>query len=353
MPAGPRPASPKRSGSFWIGGAPLWRRFANWGDGSRRRKRRARRKTIWGRASSNGRTGCNRPARGTETRRRRSIRLRPEGGLWAQRPGSKRSRWRKRWRCCAGGNARWHGRGEGGQGQSRVRLMPRARTTCRIEELYPGFAASLQQRRQRLHDEGFHVARARGVRVYAVALHEVVVGADAFEQGGDERQLIFGGEVLVQGFELRDECGTVVRRQRHAGEDDARAGALELLYHAREVGLRDGEGDAAEAVVAAEFEHDDGRLFGQRHEDAGEAVLRGVAADAEIDDAIGESAAVQVLLEEVGETLPGVEAEAVGDAVAEADDGAPRVGGGGRRSGRGGGWRRLCRGFLRLTATER
>jgi len=145
------------------------------------------------------------------------------------------------------------------------------------------------------------------------------VGADAFEEGGDERDLVFGGEVLVQRFELRDECRTVVRRQRHAGEDDARAGALELLYHAREVGLRDGEGDAAQAIVAAEFEHDDGGLFGQRHEDAGEAVLRGVAADAEIDDAIGESAAVQVLLEEVGETLPGVEAEAGGDAVAVAD----------------------------------
>src|ERR1017187_5983540 len=85
----------------------------------------------------------------------------------------------------------------------------------------------------------------------------------------------------VQSVELADECGAVIGRQRGAGEDDARAGALELLDHLPEVGLGDGEGDAAEAIVAAEFEHDDGRLFGQRHEDAGEAVLRGVAAHAE------------------------------------------------------------------------
>src|ERR1035438_1387522 len=75
-------------------------------------------------------------------------------------------------------------------------------------------------------------------------------------------------------------------------------------------------------------------------------------ADAEIDDAISESAAVQVLLQEVGETLPGVEAEAGGDAVAEADDSAPRVGGGGRRGGRGGGWRRgAWGGCVRLATT--
>src|ERR1019366_3211822 len=90
-------------------------------------------------------------------------------------------------------------------------------------------------------------------------------------------------------------------------------------------------------IVAAQFEQDDGRLFGQRHGEAGETVLRGVAAHAEIDHAVVDGAAVQVLLQQVGKTLPAIEPEAGGDAVAEAHDGRARIGGGGRRGGGGGG----------------
>ena len=147
--------------------------------------------------------------------------------------------------------------------------------------------------------------------------------------------LVFRGQILVHRFEFLDERRAVVRRERHAGEHDARAAALKRLDHLREVGLRDRERNAAQSVVAAEFEKDDGRLFGERHGHAREAVLRGVAAHAEIDDAVLQGAPVQVLLEKVGKTLAGVETEAGGDAVAEADDGGARVGGSGRRGGRG------------------
>ena len=114
---------------------------------------------------------------------------------------------------------------------------------------------------------------------------------------------------------------------------------MKRLDHLRQVGLRDGERDAAQSVVAAEFEKHDGRLFGERHGHAREAVLRGVAAHAEIDDAVLEAAPVQVLLQQVGKTLAGIETEAGGDAVAEADDGGARsaAAGGGRRGARGAG----------------
>ena len=173
----------------------------------------------------------------------------------------------------------------------------------------------------------------------SVALHEVVVAADALEEEGDEGEVVPGGQGGIDGFEFADEGGSVIGREGHAGEDDAGAGGLEGLDHLGEVGLGDGEGETAEAIVAAEFEEDDGGVFGEGHGDAGEAVLGGIAADAEVEDAVGEFAAVEILLEEVGEALAGVEAEAGGDAIAEAEDGGAGVGGRGcgyASSGRGG-----------------
>ena len=80
---------------------------------------------------------------------------------------------------------------------------------------------------------------------------------------------------------------------------------LELSEDGGEVGLGLLEGEAAEAVVAAEFYDDDFGVAGEDVVDAIEAVLGGVAGDAGVDDVIVEALGVEVALEVVGVGLAG------------------------------------------------
>ena len=72
-----------------------------------------------------------------------------------------------------------------------------------------------------------------------------------------------------------------------------------------EVGAGVGDGQAAEAVVATEFDDDDGGLQGEDGVEALDAVLGGVAADALLDDAIVIAVGVEVGLKIVGVAWPG------------------------------------------------
>jgi hypothetical protein len=83
-------------------------------------------------------------------------------------------------------------------------------------------------------------------------------------------------------------------------------------------GIRDGE--AAEAVVAAEFDDDDGGMEAQDILQAVDAVLAGVAADAGVHNLIVVAAAVEVGLQVVGIGVAGRNPVACGDAVTEAND---------------------------------
>ena len=86
-----------------------------------------------------------------------------------------------------------------------------------------------------------------------------------------------------------------------------------------------GDGQAAEAVVAAELHDDELGLRAMTRCDAVEAVLGGVAADAGVDDVVVVALGVEVALEVVGIALAGIDAVAGGEAVAEADDDGPAV----------------------------
>ena len=92
--------------------------------------------------------------------------------------------------------------------------------------------------------------------------------------------MIFFRERGVHGVELFDVVGAVVRGEGDAGEGDLGAAGLELVDDAVEVDLGLFEGEAAEAVVAAELDDDELGFAGDNAGEAVEAVLGGVAADA-------------------------------------------------------------------------
>ncbi len=71
------------------------------------------------------------------------------------------------------------------------------------------------------------------------------------------------------------------------------AGAAERGDDAVEVGAGVCDGQAAQAVVAAELDDDDGGVQGEKLGEALEAVLGGVAADALVVDAVADVALVE------------------------------------------------------------
>ena len=146
-------------------------------------------------------------------------------------------------------------------------------------------------------DEGCYVEGyllvAFGGGVGVVGLHVAGDAVDVFEEEGQEAYVIFFRERGVHGVEFFDVVGAVVGGEGDAGENDFGAAGLELRDDGGEVGLGLFEGQAAEAVVAAEFYDDELRLAGEDAGDAVEAILGGVAADAGVEDVVVVAAGVE------------------------------------------------------------
>jgi len=141
-----------------------------------------------------------------------------------------------------------------------------------------------------------------------------------FEQEGKQRELVGPGERGIHGVELGNVVRAVVGWECDAGECDLDASLLEFYNHGIHVGLRGLNGQAAKAVVPAEFEDDDLRVKRDDVLDAFAAVFGGVATDAGVDDPVGVAVGVKKLLQIVWVGLAGVGAVARGEAVAEAND---------------------------------
>jgi len=88
------------------------------------------------------------------------------------------------------------------------------------------------------------------------------------------------------------------------------------------------DGDTAEAVVGAEFEDKDVDRLAQCPAEAALTAGAGFAADAGVDNLIGQMEGVEAAADEGWEGLLGTEAISSGDAVAKKDDGLSGVGGG-------------------------
>ena len=84
---------------------------------------------------------------------------------------------------------------------------------------------------------------------------------------------------------------------------------------------------AAEAVVAAEFNDDDVGVHGQDGIQIGNGVFGRGAAGSLIVDLVVVAEVVEIALQHVGKSLPWVETETGGDAVAEANQERPVCGG--------------------------
>ena len=162
--------------------------------------------------------------------------------------------------------------------------------------------------------------RAFGGGMNAVVLNGVGDGVDVKIDVGDNGHVVLRrheGEGLV---ELADIVGPIVRRQGDAGEDDLAAGLEQSGDDGGEVAPRVGDGNAAEAVVAAEFDDYDSGAQGEDVFQAVDAVFGGIAADSGVDDAVMVAAIVEVGLQVVRVAATGIDAVAGGNAVSETDD---------------------------------
>ena len=120
-----------------------------------------------------------------------------------------------------------------------------------------------------------------------VLLHELGMQRDAVEQERDERDVELRRELRVHGRERARVRRPVVRRNLHAGEQHARAVRLAELDHLREIRAQRRDRLAAQAVVAAELDHDERRRMRlEQPRQARETAGRGVARDAGIHDFI-------------------------------------------------------------------
>ncbi len=163
---------------------------------------------------------------------------------------------------------------------------------------------------------------ALGGRVDAVFLNGAGDGVDVGVEHGQQGDVVFRCDEMVGLVEGLDVVGAVVRREGYTGEDDFAAGVKQRGDDGIEVAARIRDGEAAEAVVAAEFDNDDSRVEAQHVLEPVDAVFAGIAADAGVDDFEVVAVAVEAGLQVVGIRMTGTDAIASGDAVAEAiDDG--------------------------------
>lgn len=154
---------------------------------------------------------------------------------------------------------------------------------------------------------------------------------EVFVDHGDETHVVLRGEVAEDLVERGDVVGAIVGGQRDACEEDLDVCGLQGGEDGVEVLARLIRRQPAEAIVAAEFDDDDGGMRLDDGVDVRDCILGGGAAGAAILDFVFVAALVEVLLERVRPGLAGLETIAGRDAVAVADDGRPIGGQQGKR----------------------
>src|ERR1700722_1627357 len=100
-----------------------------------------------------------------------------------------------------------------------------------------------------------HQRLAASIRGHPVLLHERGVECDLPQQEWHERQVVLFCDFGIHVRELGRVTRTIVRRYADPDEQHARAGRLGELHHFREIFLRGGKRQAAQAIVRADFEN--------------------------------------------------------------------------------------------------
>jgi hypothetical protein len=156
--------------------------------------------------------------------------------------------------------------------------------------------------------------------VDAVVLVEARDASDAFQEEGDQGNVHLPGKAGVHLREAVRVLGAVVRGDLHAEEEDAGSGLLGTADDLPQVVLGLLERQAAEAVVAAEADHDHVRLLREQPVETGEAAGGRVAAHPGVDDPDRMTGLLQPGLDQDRIGLASFETQSRGQAVAQKDD---------------------------------
>ena len=131
----------------------------------------------------------------------------------------------------------------------------------------------------------------------AVILHGAGHAIDAFQHEGQQWDVIDLRFFYVDGVEFRDVVAAIIRGKGDAAEDDFGMRILHCRNNRGQVHFRIPDGQPTQAIVTAEGDDDDGWMKLKDFRNAKDTIFRGVAADAEVDDAITISKGIQVTLQ--------------------------------------------------------
>ena len=177
----------------------------------------------------------------------------------------------------------------------------------------------LQLREERVGDD----LRTFGGGMDAVLLDGAGDVDEILVDHGHKRNVMPGGEVTEDLLERVDVVGAVVGREGDAGQQDFDVrgfkGGQDLVKIAAGLVGR----QAAQAVVAAEFDDDDFGVQQQDGAEVGDRVLGGGAAGALVVHLVVITVCIEFALQRIRVRLAGLQSIAGGDAVAEADENGP------------------------------
>lgn len=165
---------------------------------------------------------------------------------------------------------------------------------------------------------GKQVGALRG-RVNAVVLNGAGNVDEVFVDHGNQGDVVLGGQVAEDLFELVDVIGAVVGRQSDACQQDLDVSGFQGGEHLAEIAARLFKRQAAQAIVAAELDDDDFGMQAQDDGQAGDSIFGGGAAGALVFNFIAVAALIEFFLQVGGVRLAALQAVTGSDAVSKAD----------------------------------
>ena len=164
---------------------------------------------------------------------------------------------------------------------------------------------------------------AGGGRVDAVGQVKVGHAADALQQKRDEGDLVYLRQLGIHGGELTGVFWPHIRGHLHARQNNfnGRIAPADTLDHGLEVGAGSCRVYSAQSVVAPQFDAKNIHGLPQDPVQPAQATRGGLAAQPGVNDAPGEAAGIQFMLDQRRECFVGIETIAGGQAVAEKEQG--------------------------------
>jgi len=156
--------------------------------------------------------------------------------------------------------------------------------------------------------------------VNAVGLNSAGDGDEILVDHRHKGDVVVRGERAEELLEGLDVVGSVVGRQRDAGEQDFNVRGFERGEDLIEIAAGLSERKAAKTVVAAEFDDHDFRMLGEKGGKARDCVFSGGAAGAAVDHSVVVALGVEILLQGTGIRLAEFQALPGGDAVSVTDE---------------------------------